>query len=291
MTGVTVKLTEAEFSLPFDAVTVWGPAGAAGTVNGQALKLPIASVVHSVATLLPSKVTARVLYGAKPLPLIAAPLPTGLALGVRLMAELTAKVALPESVPSDAVTVCGPAGAVGTVNAQLLLAGRLPLSSAVQVPDVLSGVPSNVTVRLLLALTLLPLSVTALPTTPAAGFRLMTGVAVKRAAAAFALVSDAVTVWGPAGAAGTVNGQALKLPLALVVQDVATLLLSKLTVMVAFALKPLPLTAAVLPTTPALGARLMAGVTVYIAEAAFALVSDAVTVWGPAGAAGTVNAQ
>jgi hypothetical protein len=119
----------------------------------------------------------------------------------------------------------------------------------------------------------------------------MTGVAVKRAAAEFALVSVAVTVWGPAGAAGTVNGQALKLPLALVLQDVATLLPSKVTVMVAFALKPLPLTAAVLPTTPALGVRLMAGVMVYSAAAEFALVSVAVTVWGPAGAAGTVNAQ
>jgi hypothetical protein len=101
------------------------------------------------------------------------------------------------------------------VNAQLLLAGRLPLSSAVQVPDVLSGVPSNVTVRLLLALKLLPLSVTVLPTAPAAAFRLMAGLTVKladaewkkRTEATFVLLSDAVTAWGPAGAAGTVNVQ------------------------------------------------------------------------------------
>src|SRR5437763_1334564 len=149
-----------------------------------------------------------------------------------------------------------PAVAAGTVNAQAFFVGRLPLSSAVQV---LSLVPSNMTVILLPGLKLLPLRVTALPTAPALGVRLMTGVAAKLAEAEFALVSDAVTVWGPAGAAGTVNGQALKLPLALVLQDVATLLPSKVTVMVAFALKPLPLTAAVLPTTPALGVRLMAG--------------------------------
>jgi hypothetical protein len=217
MTGLAVKLAEAEFSLPFDAVTVWGPAVTAGTVKAQALKLPVASVVQSVTTLWPSKVKAIVLYGAKPLPLTATLLPTGPALEVRLMAALTVKVALSESVPFDAVTVWGPAGAAGTVNVQLLVVARLPLSSAVQVPDVLSGVPSNVTVRLLLASKLLPLSVTVLPTVPAAGFRLMTGVTVKlaeaewkkrtEATATFVLLSDAVTVWGPAGAAGTVNAQ------------------------------------------------------------------------------------
>ena len=86
---------------------------------------------------------------------------------------------------------------------------------------------------------------------------------MKRAAEAkFPLLSVAVTVWVPAVAAGTVNAQGLKLPLASVVQDVATLLPSKVRVMVPFALKPLPLTAALLPTTPALEVRLMAGLTV-----------------------------
>jgi hypothetical protein len=108
-----------------------------------------------------------------------------------------------------------PATAVGTVNAQSFFAGSLPLSSVVQVPDVLSGVPSNVTVRLLLALKLLPLSVMVLPTAPAAGFRLMAGATVKpaeaewkkRTEATFVLLSDAVTVWVPEVAAGTVNTQ------------------------------------------------------------------------------------
>jgi hypothetical protein len=66
-----------------------------------------------------------------------------------------------------------PAVSAGTVNAQLLLAGRVPLASAVQVPDVLSTVPSNVTVIVLFGLKLLPLSVTVLPAAPALGFRLM----------------------------------------------------------------------------------------------------------------------
>jgi hypothetical protein len=85
-------------------------------------------------------------------------------------------VALPEYVPSDAATVWVPAGASGTVNAQLLLAGKVPLASAVQVPDVVSAVPSNVTVIVLSGLKLLPLSVTALSTAPPVSFKLMAGV-------------------------------------------------------------------------------------------------------------------
>jgi hypothetical protein len=105
MAGLTVKIAEAEYAVPSDAVTVWIPALVAGTVNAQKLTLPLASAVQDVATLLPSKVTAMVLNGAKPLPLTAAVLPPGPALGIRLMAELTVKGALPEYVPSDTVTV------------------------------------------------------------------------------------------------------------------------------------------------------------------------------------------
>src|SRR2546423_9766697 len=97
-----------------------------------------------------SKCQRRGRTGAKALPLPAAGMPTAPALGLRLMARVTVKVALPEYVPSDTATVWGPAVVAGTVNAQVLLAGRLPLASVVQVPDVLSRVPSNVTVRLLL---------------------------------------------------------------------------------------------------------------------------------------------
>jgi hypothetical protein len=53
----------------------------------------------------------------------------------------------------------------------------------------------------------------------------------------------------------------LKLPVASAVQDVATLLPSKVTVM-GPAAKPRPLTAALLPTGPALGIRPMSGVIV-----------------------------
>ena len=82
-------------------------------------------------------------------------------------------MALPEYVPSDAVTAWVPAAASGTANAQVLLAGSLPLASAVQVPDVLSAVPSNETVIVLFGLKLLPLSVTVPPAAPALGFKLM----------------------------------------------------------------------------------------------------------------------
>jgi hypothetical protein len=82
------------------------------------------------------------------------------------------------------------------------------------------------------------------------------------AEAEYVVPSDAVTVWIPRATAGTVNAQGLKLPLASVVQSVETLLPSKLTVMVAFALKPLPFIATLLPAAPAREVRLMAGSTV-----------------------------
>jgi hypothetical protein len=47
----------------------------------------------------------------------------------------------------------------------------------------------------------------------------------------------------------------------------------------------------VLPTAPAVRFRLIADVTVKIAEAEYAVPSDAVTVWSPAATAGTVNGQ
>jgi hypothetical protein len=72
--------------------------------------------------------------------------------GVAVAVAMTVKMAVPEYEPSDTLTVCEPAVAAGTVNAQLLLAGRLPLASAVQVPDVLSAVSSHVALIVLPAL-------------------------------------------------------------------------------------------------------------------------------------------
>jgi hypothetical protein len=109
-----------------------------------------------------------------------------------------------------------------------------------------------------------------LPTAPALGFRLKAGVTVYTAEAEwknvteaeFVLVSDAVTMWAPACTSGTVNAQKLKLPTALAVQDMETVLPSTLTVMGAFGAKPLPLTAAPLSTGPAFGVKLMPGLMV-----------------------------
>src|SRR5919109_720310 len=98
MAGVTVYIAQAEFSLLSDAVTVWIPAVLAGTVNAQWRKLPLASVVQSVETLLPSKLTVMGSNDAKPLPLTAAPLPTAPPLAVRPRAALTVKMAVPEFV-------------------------------------------------------------------------------------------------------------------------------------------------------------------------------------------------
>jgi hypothetical protein len=181
-----VNVAEAEFALVSVAATLWIPAVVAG--RAQALKLPVASVVQDVGTLLPSTAKVILSFRAKPVPLTAVLPPTP---PVLEMAGLTVKVevVVPASVPSDTVTVPG-----------------------------------------------------------------------------------------PAGAAGTLNVQALKAPLPLAVQDVGTLLPLKLMVMGANGAKPLPLTAAVLPTMPALESRLMTGLTVYVAEAEFALVSVAVTV-------------
>jgi hypothetical protein len=139
--GQTANLVEAKFALLSVAVTVWIPAVTAGTVNVQLRKLPLASAVQDVETLLPSKVKAIVVFAWKPLPLTAALLPAAPALAVRPMAGLTVKVVMPEYVPSDAVTGWIPAGAAGTVNPQEL---KLPLASAVQIVATL--LPSKLTV-------------------------------------------------------------------------------------------------------------------------------------------------
>ena len=151
-----MKIAEAEFVLLSVAITVWGPAVTAETVNRQSLKLPVASAVQVgvLGGVVPSKVKVMGLPATKPVPLTATVLLTAPAVpvfGVRVMARLTVKVAVAEyGVPSDTVTVWEPAVAAGTVNAQLLVVGRLPLAFVVQVPDVLGRVPSNLTVTLLL---------------------------------------------------------------------------------------------------------------------------------------------
>ena len=107
---MTVKVALPE-SVPSHAVTVWRPTVAGGTWNVQAPKRPLASVVQGrppsavAGTLLPPKVKAMILCGMKPLPFTVALLSTRPARGVRLMARVTVKVALPEYVPSDTVTV------------------------------------------------------------------------------------------------------------------------------------------------------------------------------------------
>src|SRR5437868_6631916 len=113
----------------------------------QPLRRPLALAWQlGVVTLLPSKLTVMALSGAKPLRLTVAVLRAAAVLGLRLRDGLTVKVAVPVYVPSDTVNVWSPPVAAGMVNVQLL---SLPLASAVQLPDVLSFSPSNLTVRVL----------------------------------------------------------------------------------------------------------------------------------------------
>jgi hypothetical protein len=78
--------------VPSDAVTVWSPRGLTGTVNGQLLKVPLASGVQDVETPLPSKAKVIRLSGAKPLPLSEALSAAGPTLALRLMAGVTVNV-------------------------------------------------------------------------------------------------------------------------------------------------------------------------------------------------------
>src|SRR5919199_239972 len=174
------------------------------------------------------------------------------------------------------------------MNAQAFFAGRLPLSSVVQLPVVLSLVSSNLTVRLLLGGKLLPLSVTVLPATPAVKLRLMPGPTVKSTQAECS-PSDTFTLWDPALASGTLNPQGPKLPLRSVLQCVETLWPSKVTVTVSFASKPLPVTAARSPTAPSSEVSSTDAMTLKRVESENPLSSIAVTLWLPPGASGTSN--
>src|SRR5205085_8505550 len=98
-------MAEAESAVLSDAVTAWVPALTAGAMNVQASKLPLTSATQDVATLLPSKVTAMGLFGAKPRPLTPTLPPTVPLVDVRLMAGSTVYVSSAELmyVVSDAV--------------------------------------------------------------------------------------------------------------------------------------------------------------------------------------------
>jgi hypothetical protein len=188
---------------------------------------------------------------------------------------------------SDAATAWDPLTAAGTVKKQL----KRPIASVTQVLGSLTLTRSKVKVMGLCGAKPAPPTSSLLPTEPEVGVRPMPGVPglvavpefvslaaaafVKIAAAAFTVLSDAVRAWGPAAATGTWNAQDLKLPVASAVQDVETLLPSKAKVMVPWGTKPRPLTAALLPTGPLLGVRLMLGLTVSVVRAGTARLTTA----------------
>src|ERR671935_125798 len=152
---------------------MWAPGPASGTVNAQLLKLPTPLALQFVETWWLPKVRVMRLFGVKPLPLTAAPLPTGPLLGVRLMPGLRTKPAEAEfALASDAVTVWVPLVAGGGVNTQEL---KLPLPSALQ--DVETGLPSTRKVMVLFGAKPRPRTARRGPSEPRRGVRLMDGLA------------------------------------------------------------------------------------------------------------------
>src|SRR5947209_8194558 len=97
---------------------VLDPEVAAGTVNVEPLKVPVASVVvvPPNVTADPPKVTVRVELAAKPLPEMLSVVPATPLLGVSAMADSTVKLALADRLPAVSTTLCEPDGLAGTVN-------------------------------------------------------------------------------------------------------------------------------------------------------------------------------
>src|ERR671935_287403 len=150
---------------------MWAPGPASGTVNAQLLKLPTPLALQFVETWWLPKVRVMRLFGVKPLPLTAAPLPTGPLLGVRLMPGLRTKPAEAEfELSSEAVTVWVPVACGGGVNAQEL---KLPRASALQSLE--TGLPSTRKVMVLFGVKPRPLTAMRGPSEPRCGVRLMFG--------------------------------------------------------------------------------------------------------------------
>ena len=145
-----------------------------------------------VPTLLPANVMVMEWPGMKLLPATVTLVPTGPELGLKLRAGVvTVNVAVGECVPSLAVTVRPPAGALGTVKEQL----KLPLEPEVQEPGVVvTLLPANVMVMEWPGMKLLPATVTLVPTGPELGLKVIADVVTVNVAVGAFVPSLAVTV-------------------------------------------------------------------------------------------------
>ena len=156
--------------VPSLAKTVRPPAVPLGTVKEQ-LKLPLESDVQGlgvVVWLLPLKLTVILWLAMKPVPATVTLVPTGPGLGLKVIARVTVNVTGAEFVPSLAVTVRPPAGALGTVKEQL----KLPVEPEVQeLGVVVTLLPANWMVMEWDAVKPVPVTVTELPTAPEDGVR------------------------------------------------------------------------------------------------------------------------
>jgi hypothetical protein len=181
------------------------------------------------------------------------------------------------------------------VNVTVPEEGKAPPAVVVtEAGTVVRGDPSHVNVTVFEAAKFVPVTVTTAPFTPEIGVSTIAGaMLVKIATAALPLESVAVTLWGPLAEAGTAKVIPEKEPPALVVTEGGTVVrttASNLNVMPEVGAKFAPVTVTTVPTGPSTGLMVIAGTaTVNRAVAVFELASVALTVWGPAIAAGTVN--
>ena len=109
---------------------------------------------------------------ANPAPVTVIVLPTNVGLGALtemngttvIVCDASALFTDAEFVPSDAVTVCKPATAAGTVNVQVPEAGKLPSAFAVHDPDTDAAFPLSVKVIVPPVANPVPVTVTDVPT-------------------------------------------------------------------------------------------------------------------------------
>jgi hypothetical protein len=236
-------------------VTVWAPAGSAGTVKEVPLNAPLllVDVVPDKVTVVPSKVAVNVWLAGKLDPDTVATVPTGPwafdGLVMLIDGVLIVYVALALFVEASVtVTTLAPRGPFGTENVTPV---KLPVASVDGVPPKLTPVPANVAVIDFDGAKPLPEMLSLVFATPLEGVNVIDGTTVKDVLAE-CVSAVTVSVWAPAGSAGTVKEAPLNAPLLLVdvTTDKVTVEPAKVAVNVWLAGKFVPDTVTAVPTGP-----------------------------------------
>jgi hypothetical protein len=181
-----------------DATTLSDPPGAVGTVKVHADPVvpgnePVESVVHVEAAGRPAKVKPIVEFAANPVPVVATRVPTTPLTGDKARPGLTVNFATAVLVPSEADTVIGPTGAVGTVkvHGDPPVPGKLPFGSVEHV--VVTVTPPKTRVIEEFGRKRVPEALTRLPTAPRVGASARLALTVKGVVARFG-AATAMTV-------------------------------------------------------------------------------------------------